>query len=358
MSPENEISPPPAETPPPVTSSAAEPTAPVGQRASRFNPWLVVALAAIGLAAWQWIETRQSLLETQQQVARRLADADASVKEAQGAQKQLREQLESVQAKFGAIEGKLAEFQGQSESLQALYQDLARSREEATLLEVEQAITLASQQLQLAGNVQVAVLALQTADSRLANLDRPQYLPLRKAIGRDLARINAMPQIDTSGMSLRLEQVLLGVDKLPLAADGRPSAKTETPPQAAPTVWWQRAGSEIWQEVKGLVRIQRFDRNDPVLLAPGQSFFLRENLKLRLLNARVALLSRDHRTFRNELKVAQEWLARHFDRDDKSVKSALAALQTLAATELDAEIPNLNESLENLRLLRKGKEKR
>jgi uroporphyrin-3 C-methyltransferase len=346
MMPDNENSPVPYVTP----------TTPPAKSAWQ-NPWLLVALAALLLSGWQWLETRQQLSNIQQEVARRLAEADAGHTEERGVQKQLLAQVADLQAKLGAVEGKQTEFEGQSATLQSFYQEIARSREEATLLEVEQAITLAAQQLQLAGNVPVAVLALQTADAHLARLDRPHYLPLRKALAKDLAQLTALPFLDVPGISLRLEQVITAIDKLPLAADGRPVDQPESPDGSATSPWWQRSGSEIWRELKSLVRIQRFDREEPVLLAPGQSFFLRENLKLRLLNARLALLSRDQWTFLNELKVAQEWLARHFAVDDKSVQAAQMTLRQMPVTGINVEMPNLGDSQAALRKVRTGKEK-
>ncbi|PKO35064.1 MAG: hypothetical protein CVU34_01765 [Betaproteobacteria bacterium HGW-Betaproteobacteria-7] len=323
------------------------------------SPWFILALAALLLAGWQWLETRQQLSETRVEVARRLADAEAMSREDRGARSQLLAQIEGLQAKLGAVEGRLAEFENQGEALQSLYDEMARGREEATLLEVEQAITLAAQQLQLAGNVAVAALALQTADSRLARLDRPVYLPLRTALAKDMARLNSLPFVDVPGLSLRLEEVIIAVDKFPLGAHGRPAEMAPTP--AEPLVggpWWQQAAREIWQEVKSLVRIQRFDQADQPLLAPGQSFFLRENLKLRLLNARLALLARDYGTFRNELKTAQDWLKRYFASDDKAVKAAQLSLQQLLAADLSIALPTLNDSHAALRDLRNRKEKR
>jgi uroporphyrin-3 C-methyltransferase len=333
-------------------------------RAKTNSPWLFVALAALALAGWQWFETRQKLVDVQQQVSQKLAEFDTANKEDRGAQKQSREQIDALQARLGAVDGKIAEFQAQSATLQALYQDIARSREEVALLEVEQAIVLAGQQLQLAGNLPVAVLALQTADAQLARLDRPAHLPLRKALTKDLARLNALPFVDMPGISLRLEQVLVGIDKLPLASYGRPGLLRETQKVAeieksAPAQsWWQRTSGAIWQEVKGLVRIQRFDRDDVALLAPGQGYLLRENLKLRLLNARLALFARDQWTYRNELKVAQDLLTRHFETNDKAVQTAQTTLQQMTATEINVELPTLNDSQAALRTLRPGKEKR
>lgn len=329
-------------------------TPPAARRSVRRGPWIFLVLAVVLLAVWQWLATRQ-----QSEMAGRLAAAETAAKEDRDARAQLLEQIATLQTRLGTAETRLAEFETRGEALQGLYDDMTRGREEASLLEVEQAITLAAQQLQLAGNVSVAVLALQAADSRLARLDRPLYLPLRAALAKDLARLNSLSFVDVPGLSLRLEEIVSAVDKLPLIALGRPGEVTSSADEV-PVVrsWWQQAGHEIWQEVKGLVRIQRFDQSDQPLLAPGQSFFLRENLKLRLLNARLALLARDHATFRNELTAAQGWLKRYFAADDKAVKAALASLQQLLASDLSVALPTLNDSHAALRDLRNRKEKR
>lgn len=333
-------------------------TPPVPARSNTPVVWRAVAVLALLLAGWQWFDSRQKLADIRQEVAQRMAEAS----EERGARNQLREQVESLHARLGAVDGRLSEFKGQSETLQALYQDVARSREEATLLDIEQALTLAAQQLKLAGNVPMAKLVLQTADAQLARLDQARYQPLRKALGKDLERLNALPFVDVSGISLHIEQVVAGVDKLPLAAYARPPEKRKAASQdaepEAPQAWWQALGSELWQEVKGLIRIQRFDLEEPVLLAPGQSFFLRENLKLRLLNARLALLARDQSTFRHEMKVAEEWLGRYFDSGDKQVQAAQAVLHPLISVEVVSEPPSLNGSMEALRSLRQSKDKR
>ena len=332
------------------------------------NPWLIVALLGIGLAGWQWIETRNRLSTTQHELAKRLSESDTVAKESRALSKQAQEQLVVLQAKFGELEGKLAESKSQQASLETLYQDLARNRDEWTLAEIEQSVTLAAQQLQLAGNVQGAVLVLQSADARLANNSRPQFIGLRKVLARDLSRLRDLPQVDLPGMNLHLEGVISVVDTLPLAVDARPREESKAKPESAdrpipssPIVsldFWQALMSDFWKELRGLIRIQRFDRDEPALLAPGQAFFLRENLKLRLLNARLALLSRDQWTFRNELKQAQFWLDRYFNDNEKPVQTARATLIKLSATEISIELPNLNESLSAIKNFKLGKERK
>jgi uroporphyrin-3 C-methyltransferase len=319
---------------------------------------VIVAVLALGLSAWQWVETRLRLGDTQQEVARRLADAASAGKENQLAQRQTQDQLMALQSRFGALESRLQESQSQQAALENLYQDLARNRDEWALAEIEQSVTLASQQLQMAGNVQGAVLALQAADARLAGSSRPQFIGVRKALARDLDRLRALPQTDLPGMSARLESVVVAIDTLPLAVDARPRAESEAPPETATVAdsAWRQLAADVWREIRSLVRIQRFDRDEPVLLAPGQAFFLRENLKLRLLNARLALLAREQWTFRNELKHAQAWLDRYFDSREPSLHTVQGALKQLASTDISIEVPTLNESLAAIKTFKLGKE--
>jgi uroporphyrin-3 C-methyltransferase len=343
------------------------PVAPVAAAAWR-NPWLLVVVLALGLAGWQWVETRLKLADTQREVARRLAESDSLAVESRLLAKQAQEQMAALLGRLGALEARIAESQSQQATLESLYQDLARNRDEWALAEVEQGVTLAAQQLQLAGNVQGAVLALQTADARLAGSSRPQFIGLRKVLVRDLDRLRALPQVDMAGINLRLESVISAIDTLPLAVEAGPRVSQAKLPEAAQPAaepispgsleFWQRLGSEFWGEVKGLIRIQRFDRDEPLLLAPGQAFFLRENLKLRLLNARLALLARDQTTFRNELKHAQAWIERHFDSHNTVLQTAQGTLKQLASAEINIELPTLNESLAALKTFKLGKDTR
>lgn len=357
----------PASQPPaaPAGSSApssAQPVPPAERAlikpAAWQNPWLWVAAGALALSGWQWIETRLRLADTQQELAKRLAETDNANRDNRLVAKQSQDQVVVLQAKLGALESKLADSQSQQASLESLYQDLARNRDEWALSEIEQSVTLAAQQLQLAGNVHGAVLALQAADSRLSGSSRPQFITLRKALSRDLDRLRALPQVDLPGMSLRLENVVAAIDTLPLAVDVRPREEIRLKAEPAPEAGaWQRLALEMWSELRGMVRIQRFDRDEPVLLAPGQVFFLRENLKLRLLNARLALLSRDQWTFRNELKASQVLMERYYDSRNPSVQTAMGGLKQLGAAELNIDLPTLNESLSAIRNFKSSREK-
>lgn len=323
------------------------------------QPAAWVALAALGLLAWQVVDSRSRIADLQQEVARRLAAGDAASGEARVLARQNQEALAALQAKAGALEAKLAESQSQQAALDAMVQELTRNRDERLLAEVEQALNAAAQQLQLAGNVEAALIALQGADARLGAAGRAQLLPLRKVIARDIERLKALPLADVAGIALRIEGVIRAVDAMPLAFEAKPRAEPAggsfTP--AAASGYWETLLGELWRELKSLVRVERLDRPSPALLSPTHAFFLRENLKLRLVNARLALLQRDGKSFRQDVQQAQSWVEQYFDTRARPTQTALATLRQLAAVEIGRELPTLQESLTTLRNFKVARER-
>ncbi len=226
------------------------------------------------------------------------------------------------------------------------------------MTEIEQVLLVASQQLLLAGNVQSALAALQLADARLQRLERPQFLPLRRALTRDIDRLKATPFVDVAGMSLKLDQALAAVNALPFAMDERlppPAPGSAAAPADEPA--WRRLAREAWAEIRQLVRVEVADRPAAPLLQPSQQYFLRENLKLRLLAARIALLNRNDASYKADLSAAETWLRLYFDTRAKPVQTMQATLKQLAATPMGGDVPDLGGSLEALRVLRLAQER-
>jgi uroporphyrin-3 C-methyltransferase len=249
--------------------------------------------------------------------------------------------------KVAQLEARLAESQSQSLALEALYQDLSRNRDEWQLAEIEQVLAIASQQLQLAGNVRAALLALQLAEARLAKAERPQFVPVRRALARDIERLKAAPVLDIAAMSSRVDSLVAGVDSLPLAFEERMVLAEEKAP-VQDGGFWSRLGSDVWSEVKQLVVVRQVG-TEPPLVPPPQAYFLRENLRLRLLNARLSLLARDEAGYREDLRAAQAWTRRYFDVRSKHTADALAQLKQLSAASISFEMPTISESLEAVR---------
>jgi len=232
----------------------------------------------------------------------------------------------------------------------------AHNHAEVTMEEVEQLLLIANQQLQLANNVKSALIAMQEADVRLQRINHPQLSPLRKVLAKDMDLLKAVPNVDTMGISLRLESLAETVDKLPLAMEIRPS-KTN----AVPSVTWESEGvwpkllREVWNDIKQLVRIQNMGERNIPLLSPSQSYFLRENLKLRLLSAHHALLARDAVSFKANIKISIDWINQYYDNKSTPATSMLEILRQLHDSKIGIELPNISASYDlvhNYRLAR------
>jgi len=315
--------------------------------------WVGIALIALAAALAVWFDARRAQQQLRTEVAQRLSGVEAAVAAEGKAQTQLASDLRDAQAKFTLLETRIAESQAQQAALEALYRDLAPSRDEIALSELEQVLLIANQQLQLAGSVSSALTALQLADVKLQRLDRPQFIPLRRALARDIDRLKAIPYVDVAGMSLKLDQAIAAVDTLPLAMDERLPAAVpdkDAPPPDEPR--WRRMLHDTWSDIRQLIRIEVTDRPAAPLVPVAQQYFLRENLKLRLLTARIALLARDDASFQADLAASETWLKQYFDARAKPVQAVLGSLKQLAAAPMPGETPDLTRSLEALRVLR------
>ncbi|MDB5933734.1 MAG: hypothetical protein JWQ01_1078 [Massilia sp.] len=325
----------------------------------------VVIVFLLLLAALAW-STHNRLNNLRQEVARSLQKGSATNNETIALARQVQEQTKELQAKVGALENRQAEAQSQQVALEALYQDLSKNRDEWALAEIEQVLSTASQQLQLAGNVQGALIALANADRSLSRADKPQFITIRRAIAKDTEKLKALPGVDMAGLALRIDNVIAEVDTLPMLSDPKPVAPSQlakkTPaavgkpgaqaPNAITTrlqqVWTGWTG-EMWDEIRQLIRVRSVDTPEALMLSPGESYFLRENLKLRLLNARLALLSRNEAAFRSDLVTAQDMLVKYFDTRARSTQSAQSTLRQVQANNLSIDMPTLADSLNAVR---------
>jgi len=317
----------------------------------------VLALAATLAALWLAIDARMGVQSIETTAGGRLAELGAQSQGAKNALTQVQSQLRDAQARVAELEARVADTQEQRVTLEEMYRELSRSADDRVLADVEQTLLAASQQLQLAGNVRGALAALQAADARLARAEKLASTPLRRAITQDMDRLKAVPQADTAGLAVKLDQLMQQVDTLPLLIAESPPAARVTRVRAADEQAIPRVMRDLWDEMKGLVRIRELDVAEPQLLAPAQSYFLRENLKLRMLAARVSLLARDESTFRDDLRASQAWINKYFDARSRPAVVALATLKQVAETPVAIATPDINASLAAVRTARAAREK-
>ncbi|MCE3263606.1 MAG: hypothetical protein K0R43_2685 [Pseudoduganella sp.] len=375
---DNKDVPPTPHNAPAVDTPPAAPTAPANPPAAERDPLrqpLTIAVVVLGiLLAAQAFYSKNQVHRLREEMARRLQQGDSLNVQTSQLAKTVQENTKEIELKVGVLENRQQEAQAQQLALEQLYQDMSKNRDDWALAEIEQVLSTASQQLQLAGNVPGALIALQNADRSLSRSDKPQFITIRRAIAKDIERLKALPNVDSVGLAVRLDNVIAQVDTLPMLSDAKPTppapplrkaaapARTKGKDAAsAPAAeqaegWgsrvktvWQDWSSDMWAEMSTLLRVRRIDNPDAIMMAPEEAYFLRENLKLRLLNARMALLSRNEATFRADLLAAQESLAKYFDTKTRQTQTAQQLLRQLQGSNLSIEMPTLADSLNAVR---------
>jgi uroporphyrin-3 C-methyltransferase len=324
---------------------------------SRLSITQMTLAVLVVIFLWQWLDAHSQISQVRQELAAKLAEMDGANKANQNLLAQNQEVVRELGGKLSLLESKYAEAQNQRAALEALYQEMSSSRDQTALAEVEQMLMIAGQQLQLSANVKAALIAMQHADNRLQRLDRPALAGLRKSINHDIDKLRALPIIDAASINTRIDSVVAEIDTLPLSQDIRAQAEKPLPVPAVAENAWNKFWRELWQEAKQLVRIENTQKQELPLLSPTQTFFLRENLRIRLLSARLALLSHDEVSYKRDLKNAQDWIKLYFDTQSKDSAQALATLQKLAASNINIDLPDISGSLDAVRNYRISHEK-
>ncbi|QVX39031.1 fused uroporphyrinogen-III synthase HemD/membrane protein HemX [Ralstonia solanacearum] len=359
-----------AASPGPAPAPAA-PTMTAGAGPGRSG-WLLWAALILALVVVAGLQIRNERLA--REVRQRAQQNETLAQEMRVLSRNNQDAFAQLQQKFGALDARTAETRDRQGALEQASQDLLRNRDDWQRAEIERSLEVASEQLQLTGNVSGALATLQTIDARLATVDKPQFRAMRRAVARDIAKLKAMPAVDLSGAAIRLDDAINGIDALPLvssaaplesgqaapASRGRParpgkgtvpaSASAASPAaesgwSAGVRAWWSRLWHDVRSELGQIVQVRRVDQTDALLLSSDQAWFLRENLKLWLMNARLALLSRNEAVFRADLGRADTLLARYFDTQSPRVVAEQTLLQQARASVGALEVPTLADSL-------------
>ncbi|OYV40495.1 MAG: hypothetical protein B7Z83_01155, partial [Thiomonas sp. 20-64-5] len=279
---------------PPAPQLATQKTEPVALPGARLIwPVLIALIVALVAMAW-WLNSR--LYATQSEIAQRLQSATTNSIEAKTLTKQASDSVRDLTARIAVLESRQQDFAAQRQALETLYEDFAKSRDQARLSETGQLIALAQQQAQLIGNVQPLIATLQSADVRLARSPNPKAQILRRAVQADLTRLRSAVTPDIAAAAHKLNDLTALVDELRLVSSAAPlqmgTAAKPLPVDGASAVapapnwapwlgdWFERFRASLVQ----LFGITRVGSRDALLASPQQGEFLRENLKLRILN--------------------------------------------------------------------------
>lgn len=335
----------------------------------------VLSLGALALA-WQG---HSRVRQLEQELVRRQEQSQTQAVDARVMATRAQDVAQETAAKLTLLDARLAEVALQRGQLEELIQSMSRSRDENVLGDIEASLRVALQQTSITGSAEPLVAALKQADERLQRYKQPRLEGVRRAVIRDLDRVKAVSVVDVASLGIKLDEVARLADELPLLsvperaamaegeprpdarADGRPETKARkaSPAPARPAsaadgwdAWWVLAqdrwkdfSSQVWQETKSLVRVTRIHHPEAALITPEQGYFLRENFKLRLLNARLALLSRQYDTAQSDLREALALLDRYFDMRSRKAQSAAELLRQVQGQARQVAVPRPDDSL-------------
>jgi len=256
---------------------------------------------------------------------------------------------DTLEARLGKLE---KDQQSQTNRLGVLAAMMGRSERGWTLAEVEYLLRIANQRLQLQRDVKTAEQALRAADGRLQNLADPHYLSVRKQITHDLEALAVVPAVDTDGLSVTLTTALAGIDELPVAGTHYQPPKAVENPRVKPDTTahtLKEFGQLVWASLSDLFRLREHDQPVRPMLPPEREYFLRENLRLQLAAARLALLRNDSVQYRSALQTAKRWLLAYFDPKSSAVQQLGKQLKALATVNIAPVLPDISASLHLLR---------
>lgn len=347
-----------------ATQVAAQQPTKIRKSSFLANTALILLVVALLTLAWQWLNTRHRFNEIEKSLSQKLDTYQALNQQSLALAKQAEERSTEANARTVILEQKLEESRDQQDVLQTLYDQLAENREATAVAEVEQLLTIANQQLQLVGNVKSALLALQAADKRLEPIDLPRARQLRETLGNEIESLRKLPQVDVMSISAQLESLGELCATLPLISERQPTLNAIVSKQNTPQANTsdnlstnnnssaiqnlsdlQKFGFLMWNDIKNLVTVERIDKPEPPLLSADHAFYLRENLKLRLLTARIALLQHDEASYNADIKAVNDWLNRYFDTKHPDTIKAFKLLKKLSGSDVGIELPQLTESL-------------
>ncbi len=347
----------------PAPSATAQPSVRPEAQGSDIRWWysLAAVLAVVAgvslVIAWK---TSQRVEAIEKELVLRLDEGQKQSSQARMLAKQSQDSVLAASAKVALLEARLAEVAIQRTQLEDLMRSMSRSRDENLLVDIDTGLRVAMQQTAITGSAEPLVAMLKQADERLARYDQPRLEGVRRAIARDLDRVKSVSAPDIPSLSIKLDEAVRLIDELPLLSNAQAPATVPVAP-VLPSWWpdwnasWKAASERVWLEVKSLVRVTRIDHPEAMLLAPDNAFFVRENVKLRLLNARLALLSRQFDTAQSDLQVVQAALERYFDRSSRRTVLTIDLVRQVSAMARQVTTPKPDDTLVALAAVSAGR---
>ncbi|KYN25593.1 heme biosynthesis operon protein HemX [Vibrio cidicii] len=301
---------------------------------------IVIALLGTGGLAYQM----------QQQSSHYQAQIAALQNQLQQTQSSLTQQMNQVKTEtmqqasstLHKAEVELAQQQKSIESLQLAMADVKGRRPNDWLLaEADYLVKLAGRKLFLERDATSATHLMESADQRIATLNDPSLVPLRKAMASDITKLKTIPIIDRDGLVLRLTALQQQVDQLPLANAILPEAKAVEKTEVSEDIsnWQDNLLTSLKDFSENFITFRTRDGNVIPLLSPEQHFYLKENIKAKLETAIKAVYLEQGELYTIALTTAESWSESFFNPDDNAVKEFNRSLKQLSQQNVQVAYP-------------------
>jgi uroporphyrin-III C-methyltransferase len=343
----------------PAAKSPVEQSPPAAKKPFPAVAWLalLLVLGLIGGGAWLMPKLQQEAADLRSRVAQLESSVNQRQDNFAGIESrlsgELRGGLDQLEAK---VEGAASQY---SESLLELESELAQQRAEIAafsandrdswlMAEAEYLLRLANQRLVMAGDTVAARALLNSADKVLLELDDVGLHEVRGAVAADLAALRAVRSIDTEGIYLRLAALVEQADGLVIFQMPEKEDRLADEPADNWQGRLQQGYESVLEKLSNYIAIRRRDVPMEALMDPQWEGLVRQNLRMLLEQAQVALLSGNQKLYGESLKSASEWVSQFKESDEVAAAAMSSEIRQLIDVQIAVDLPDISRSVRAL----------
>ena len=207
----------------------------------------------------------------------------------------------------------------------------------------------ALRKLVLDNDVDTAVSLLKLADETLAKVNNSQSAAIRSAINQDLKQLLSVAGVDQNAVMQKLSQLANTVDELPVLDVNFGDDQNATKLSDSLSDWAENAEKSATSFLNHFIRISpKYGADRKELLAPNQDIYLRENIRLRLQLAIMAVPRQQNELYKQSLEAVASWIRSYFDTNAEVTQSFLKSVDELSEVSIYVDVPSQLQSLSML----------
>ncbi len=333
----------------PVSTAQPEPSQ---QKQSKAGVYLGVTaiVIALGLTAGVYWNGHQNAIQQQQNIAALEQKLSAQQNSQQVLSQEFSGKIGNTNAKADSMATQLSQVKARDTQLSDDIKTIQRNMAEMTvrhpndwmLAEAEYLVRMAGRKLWLEHDLNSSVALLMAADQRITELSDPSLSPLRRAIIDDITTLEALPKLDKDGLVLQISSLSRQVDKLNIAGVTLTENLSSQNNELSGNINdWKENLHKSWRTfADNFVTISRRDGQVEALLAPDQSWYLKENLKSQLLKAQLAVYREQQEVYLDSMSNAVEWLNAYYEQEDAATQHIKSKLQQLSKLKIQLSYPD------------------